>query len=146
MSNLNNYLVELQRGRFFTREGEEVYYSEFGDIAFNLGLQCIQSYFKNYKGAELDAAQGKCNSSKKTVRIAIEKNYAQVSNGFCICCLKEGSKIAKTNPIAIEQLQVCHLCLQIATFVSTAIRRGVSTHLILSSERVLSATPEEICL
>jgi hypothetical protein len=45
----------------------------------------------------------------KAARIAIEKNYAQVSNGFSICCLKEGSKIAKTNPISFEELQVCRL-------------------------------------
>jgi hypothetical protein len=58
MSNLNNYLVKLlQRGRFFTREGAEVYYSGLGGSTFDLCLQwCIQSYFKNYKGAKLDAA------------------------------------------------------------------------------------------
>ena len=99
----------MQRGRFVTGEGAEVYYSGLGDCAFDLGLQCIQSYYKNYNGAELDAARAKCNSSMKAARIVIEKNYGQVSNEFRICCLKEGSKIAKKQPIAIEQLRVCHL-------------------------------------
>ena len=53
MSNLNNYLVELQRGRFFTREGAEVYYSGLSDSAFDLGLQCIQ---------ELQRSRVRCGS------------------------------------------------------------------------------------
>jgi hypothetical protein len=40
----------------------------------------------------------------RLARIAIEKNYGMVSNLFCIYCSTEGSKVAKKNPIIIEQL------------------------------------------
>jgi hypothetical protein len=41
LGNLNKFLVELQRGRFCTQAGTEVYVCGFGDSAFNLGLQGI---------------------------------------------------------------------------------------------------------
>ena len=44
ISNLNEFLVGIQRGRFATAAGDEVFFSAFGDLAFNLGLQCVQSY------------------------------------------------------------------------------------------------------
>jgi hypothetical protein len=44
MSNLNVFLVELQQGRFVTLAGDDVFFCGFGDLAYNLGLQCIQSY------------------------------------------------------------------------------------------------------
>jgi hypothetical protein len=55
MSNLNEFLVELQRGRFRTRAGAEVYFCGFGDSAYKLGLQAIQSYYHKFNhGAKLD--------------------------------------------------------------------------------------------
>jgi hypothetical protein len=110
MSNLNKFLVELQCGCFCTLAGTEVYFCGFGGSAFNLGLQAIQSYYRDFNcGVKLDWPQAKCNKAVRLARIAIEKNYGMVSNLFCICCLTEGSKIAKKNPFVIEQLRVCHL-------------------------------------
>jgi hypothetical protein len=58
MSNLNVFLIELQRGRFVTRAGDEVFFCGFGDSAYNLGLQCIQSYYREFnRGAGLDDAR-----------------------------------------------------------------------------------------
>jgi len=58
MSNLNAYLVLIQRGQFFSPAGTEVLFSAFGDCAFNLGLQCIQSYYRAFRaGAQLTDAQ-----------------------------------------------------------------------------------------
>jgi hypothetical protein len=55
MSNLNKFLIELQRGCFCTQVGAEVYFCGFGDSAFNLGLQAIQSYYRKFNhGAKLD--------------------------------------------------------------------------------------------
>jgi hypothetical protein len=48
MSNLNKFLVELQRGCFITQPGAEVYFCGFGDSVFNLGLQAIQSYYRKF--------------------------------------------------------------------------------------------------
>ena len=110
MSNLNGFLVELQRGCFITQAGAEVYFCSFGDSAFNLGLQAIQPYYREFNcGAELDWPQVRCNKAMRSARIAIEKNYGMVSNLFCICCMTEGSKIARNNPVVLEQLRVCHL-------------------------------------
>ncbi len=110
MSNLNEFLVKSQRGCFFTEAGEEVYYCGFGDGTFNLGLQCLQSYYREFnRGAELDDARARCNAAMRSARIAIEKNYGMVSSLFRICCTKESNKLAKKNPVAIEQLRVCHL-------------------------------------
>ncbi len=110
MSNLNKFLVELQCGRFCTLAGAEVYFCSFGDSAFNIGLQAIQSYYREFnRGTELDWPRANCNKVMRSTRIAIKKNYNMVSNLFCICCSTEGSKLAKKNPVVIEQLRVCHL-------------------------------------
>jgi hypothetical protein len=45
----------------------------------------------------------------RSARITIEKNYAMVSNHFRICTTRDGYKIAKERPYAIEQLRVCTL-------------------------------------
>jgi len=110
MSNLNAFLVWLQHGLFFLTGGVAVYYGVFGDTAFNLGLECIQSYYRAYgAGVQLSAAEQKCNNAIKAARITIEKNYGMTSNIFRICSSKEGLKLAKKNPYALEQLRVCHL-------------------------------------
>jgi hypothetical protein len=50
-------------------------YSGFGDSAFNLGLQCIQSYCPEFTaGAQFDAGLAKCNTSMRGARIVIGKN------------------------------------------------------------------------
>ena len=110
MSNLNEFLVDVQRGRFATAAGDEVFYSAFGDLAFKHGMQCIQSYYHNFTGAaQLDGARMKCNASMRAVRVTIENSYAMVSNLFRICGSTEGYKIAKRDSVALEQLRVCIL-------------------------------------
>ncbi len=87
-----------------------MYFCSFGNSTFNLGLQCIQSYYRKFnRGADLNFPQAKCNKAMRLARIGIKKNYGMVSNLFCICCSTEGSKIAKKNPVINEQLRVCHL-------------------------------------
>lgn len=110
MSNLNAFLVLIQRGQFFSPAGAEVLFSAFGDCAFNLGHQCIQSYYRCFgAGVQLTDAQKRCNAAMRSARVTIEKNYAMVSNLFRICVIKENYKIAKVKPYAIEQLRVCTL-------------------------------------
>jgi hypothetical protein len=110
MSNLNAFLVLIQRGQFFSPAGTEVLFSAFGDCAFNLGHQCIQSYYRAFgAGAQLTDAQKRCNAAMRSARITVEKNYAMVSNLFHICSNKDNYKIAKEKPYAIEQLRVCTL-------------------------------------
>jgi hypothetical protein len=73
MSNLNKFLVELQCGCFCTQVGAEVYFCGFGDSAFNLGLQAIQSYYRKFNhGAELDWPRVRYNEAMRSARIAIE--------------------------------------------------------------------------
>jgi hypothetical protein len=74
MSNLNEFIVQLQRGWFVNCDGVEVLFCAFGDSAFNLGMQCIQSCYREFHcGAELDDARSKCNSAIRAARIPIEK-------------------------------------------------------------------------
>ncbi len=57
MSNSNAFLVELQQGRFVILAGDDFFFCGFGDSAYNLGLQCIQSYYREFNhGAGLDDA------------------------------------------------------------------------------------------
>ena len=60
-------------------------------------------------GALLTDAQKRCNATKRSACITVEKNYAMVSNLFRICSNKDNYKIAKEKPYAIEQLRVCTL-------------------------------------
>jgi len=53
MSNLNAFLVLIQRGQFFSPAGTEVLFSAFGDCAFNLGHQFIQSYYRAFGAGAL---------------------------------------------------------------------------------------------
>ena len=86
MGNSNEFLVELQRGRFITGAGDEVFYCAFGDSAYNLGLECIQSYYREFnRGAGLDDARARCNAAMRSARITIKKNYGMVSTNFRIC-------------------------------------------------------------
>jgi hypothetical protein len=76
----------------------------------NRGHQCIQSYYRAFgAGAQLTDAQKRCNAVMRSARITVEKNYAMVSNLFRICETRDGYKIAKERPYAIEQLRVCTL-------------------------------------
>ena len=91
MSNLNAFLFAVQCGRFSTAAGDEVFYSAFGNLAFNLGMQCIQSYYRDFAvAAQLDGAQRKCNASMRAAQVTVEKSYAMVSNPFHICGSTEG--------------------------------------------------------
>jgi hypothetical protein len=110
MFNLNAFPVQIQQGQFFSPTGAEVLFTAFGDLTFNLGHQCIQSYYRAFAaGTQLTNGEKKCNATMRSVRITIKKNYAMVSNLFCICAMADGYKIAKINPYAIEQLRVCTL-------------------------------------
>ena len=83
MSNLNEFLVAIQRGHYVTTAGEDIFYSAFGDSALNLGMQCMQCYYREFMaGVELDAARSKSNAAMRSARIVIEKNYAMVSIFF----------------------------------------------------------------
>jgi hypothetical protein len=93
ISNLNAFLVLIQRGQFFSPVGGEFLFTVFADLAFNLGHQCIQSYYRTFAAAaQLTDAQRRCNAARamRSARITIEKNYAIVSNLFCICAEKDG--------------------------------------------------------
>jgi hypothetical protein len=73
MSNLNEFVFELQRRCFCTQAGAEVYFCGFGDSAFDLGLQAIQSYYREFNhGAELDWPRARCKEAMRSARIAIE--------------------------------------------------------------------------
>ncbi len=87
MSNLNALLIWLQHGMFcYTGGGECIYYAVFGGCAFFINKKCIQSYFRVFgAGGMLSPNQQKCNKAMKAAHITIEKNYAMVSNIFCIC-------------------------------------------------------------
>ena len=111
MSNINAFLVHLQRHLFVCAAGWG-HYGVFGDGAFSLDRECIQSYYRSFSAAvPLTQAQRRVNNSMKSARIVIEKNYRALANKFHICDMKPGMKLSKTNPYAIEHLQVCHLLL-----------------------------------
>jgi hypothetical protein len=110
MSNLNAFLILIQQGQFFSPAGAEVLFSAFGDCAFILGHQGIKSYYRTFAAiVQLTDAQKRCNAAMRSVHITTKKNYAMVSNLFCICMTRDGYKIAKERPYAIEQLCVCTL-------------------------------------
>jgi hypothetical protein len=74
MSNLNEFLVQLQHGGFVYHDGTEVFFCALGDSAFNLGMQGIQScYRKFHRGAKLEDAGSKCNTAMRAARIPIKK-------------------------------------------------------------------------
>jgi hypothetical protein len=74
MSNLNKFLDQLQRRQFVYCDGVEVLFCAFGDSAFNLEMQCIQSCYREFcRGAELDDARLKCNAAMRAARIPIKK-------------------------------------------------------------------------
>ena len=110
MSNLNAFLALIQQGQFFSPARTDVLFSAFGDCAFNLGHQCIQSYYRAFwAGAQLTDAQKQCNAAMRSARITMKKNYSMMTNLFRICETRDGYKIAKERPYAIEQLCVCTL-------------------------------------
>ena len=109
MSNLNAFLSWLQYGTFFF-SGRWVVYSVFGDSAFDIGMECLKSYYRTFtRGAELTDEERRVNHALKAARITIEKNYAMIGNIFRICQSTEGFRLAKKVPYALEQLRVCHL-------------------------------------
>jgi hypothetical protein len=110
LSNLNAFLALIQQGQFFSPARTDVLFSAFGDCAFNLGHQCIQSYYCAFwAGAQLTDAQKQCNAAMRSARITMKKNYSMMTNLFRICETRDGCKIAKERPYAIEQLCVCTL-------------------------------------
>jgi hypothetical protein len=74
MSNLYEFLVQLQHRRFVNRDGMDVLFGAFGDSTFNLGMLCIKScYHKFHCGAKLEDACSKCNAAMRAARIPIKK-------------------------------------------------------------------------
>jgi hypothetical protein len=61
MSNLNEFLILLQRGLWITAGGAEVLFMAFGDGAYNLGLACISLYYRAFGGVPLTDDQDECN-------------------------------------------------------------------------------------
>ena len=60
MSNIDNYLAAIQDGMFTVETANgprSVQYSVLGDSANNIGLHCVQSYFRPLGGAELTPAE-----------------------------------------------------------------------------------------
>ncbi len=103
MSNLNAFLALIQRGQFFSPIGTEVLFSAFGDCAFNLGHQCIQSYYRTFgAGAQLTDAQKRCNAAMRSAHITVEENYAMVSNHFRICEMRDGYKLQRKGPMPLS--------------------------------------------
>lgn len=117
MSNLNAYLVWLQTNMFILLNGAHVFFAVFGDGAFSLGLQCIQTYFRSFGvGGVLSDEESKCNNALKAARIKIEKNYGMVSNIFRICkSLLKGSSLRRTDHMQLSSF-VYAIFLQTVTF------------------------------
>ena len=113
MSNVDNYLAAIQEGVFTVEVPDgpprSVTYSVLGDSAFNFGLRCVQSYYRPFGGAELTAAEDRCNFHLKSARMSIEHSFGQLSNLFKICHCRDEVKLGKKIPYALEQLRVCHL-------------------------------------
>ncbi len=115
-SNLNSFLYKLQRDGFTTTDGNPIFYTAFGDCAYNLGMQCIQPYHHPFGArAPLTAEQNHCIRAMKSTRMVIEKNYGQMTNVFRVCGVSNNYGLAKINPYAVEQYRI--------TSVSTEIRR-----------------------
>ena len=107
-SNLNSFLYELQDGNFSTTNGDPIFYTAFGNCAYNLGMQCIQLYHRPFgAGAPLTANQNHCNHVMQSARMVIKRNYGQMANIFCICDVTNNYRLAKRNLYAIEQYRVC---------------------------------------
>jgi hypothetical protein len=103
MSNLNAFLVLIQQGQFFSPAGTEVLFSAFGDCAFNLGHQCIQSYYQAFEaGAQLTNAQKRCNAAMRSARITVEKNYAMVSNLSAFVRRGMATKLQRKGPMPLS--------------------------------------------
>ena len=74
MSNLNAFLVKIQQGHFFSPTGAEVLFTASRDLAFNLGHQCIQSYYCVFAaGAQMKGGEKRCNATMRSARIMIGK-------------------------------------------------------------------------
>jgi hypothetical protein len=99
MSNLSKFLVELQRRRFVTQAGAEVYFCGFGDSAFNLSLQAIQSYYCEFNhGAELDWPRARCNKAMRLARIAIKKTTAWSAIFFTSAAQQRAARLQRITP------------------------------------------------
>jgi hypothetical protein len=98
MSILNKYLVQLQCGQFATAAGHKVFYSGFGNLAFNLGLQCIHSYYCEFTaGAQLDVGHAKCNASMRGARIVM-KQHGDGEYSLSRLCLYQWVKNCEESP------------------------------------------------
>ena len=91
---VHSAIGRVRMGTFSTTDGDPVFYTAFGDCAYNLGMQCIQSYHRPFgAGADLTNEQIHCN------RV--------MNNIFRICGVSDNYRLAKRNPYAIEQYRVC---------------------------------------
>ena len=104
-SNLNFFLYRLQLDCFTSEDRNPVFYTAFGNCAYNLGMQCIQLYHHPFgAGGPLTAKQNHCNRAMKSARMVIEKNYGQMANIFCICGVSDNYRLAKRNPYASSSI------------------------------------------
>ena len=93
----------IQRGLWTTAVGAGTIFRIIGDGAYNLGLPCIASYFKNFGGGvELTVDEDFCNRHVRSARVMIKKNFGMVSYLFCICNMRDANKLAKNNPTRLS--------------------------------------------
>jgi hypothetical protein len=110
MLNLNAFLVLIQRGQFFSPVGAEVLFAAFNDLAFNLGHQCIQLYYRTFAAiAQLTDAQKCCNAAMRSECITIEKKICNGKQPITHLCGEGWVQTCKKKPYAIKQLHVCTL-------------------------------------
>ena len=76
MNNLNKYLITVQCNHFCTNAGKPIIYGAFSNSAYNLWLQCIQSYYSEFNGVKLDAVHAKCNMAMQSAKIGDGEEYS----------------------------------------------------------------------
>lgn len=129
MSNLNNFLLWLQRGLFRVAGlGDWIFMLQSGTPRLAIEMCVFNPYYKSYgAGAPLTDKQRNFNNAMKAACITIEKNYGMTSTLFQICCVEGGNKLAKKS-IALEQLRVFHL--MVNCYVCFNGDQAVTKHLI----------------
>ena len=115
-SDLNNFLIELQHGRFVNMRGDPIYYATHGDLLFTPDT-CISRNHRPAPNAELNAYQIAENTSLNFVRISIEHSYGHIQNRSKILINPTEFKHMVGSPHAHELLRVVmlysniHVCL-----------------------------------
>jgi hypothetical protein len=96
MSNLNAFLVFIQRRQFFSPARAEVLFTTVGDLAFNLGHQCFQLYYRTFAAAvQLTNPQKRCNTAMRLACVTIEKTIQWQATFSAFVWRRMGPKIVK---------------------------------------------------